>query len=139
MASTRKQFYHLDWCVANTPAPHVNTPQGRPCYTVSSIVEADVVSGTPLMAERPRAASREGEAEDWRFARVQTYPVGGAGNSGGWEHAGQLVVSCLSARARSWSSCTSRAGALPAEQSLPNGSLGPSIRGSHGAGGPGRT
>ncbi len=63
-----------------------------------------MVSGTPLMAERPSAASREGDAEDWRFTRVQTYPVGGGAISGGLT--GQWVASYLAAQVRGWSACT---------------------------------
>ncbi|GIL68463.1 hypothetical protein Vafri_21739 [Volvox africanus] len=52
-----------------TLADNMITSTGRPCYTQSAFVEADLDSGTPV-ADMPQTIERHGKA-----AVVQTYPV----------------------------------------------------------------
>ncbi|KAG2491499.1 hypothetical protein HYH03_010077 [Edaphochlamys debaryana] len=52
---------------------NMTTQTGVPCYTVPSIIEADIAAGTPILDAAVESAMRE--VEDWRVARVQTYQV----------------------------------------------------------------
>ncbi len=45
-------------------------------FTLSSLIEADLDSGLPVMDPE---ASLEGGTPEWRLARVQTYQVCGRG------------------------------------------------------------
>ncbi|PNW86258.1 hypothetical protein CHLRE_02g079005v5 [Chlamydomonas reinhardtii] len=52
---------------------NMTTRTGAPCYTSASLIEADLVTGTPVLEEV--VATERGGPEDWRLARVQTYSV----------------------------------------------------------------